>query len=149
MRKNKMGTWLKIAIIFSVLMTLTFVGSLICILVTKSLVGHIILLISGLIELAVAGIVAFFENTIENYTCPECGTTRKREREYLRTEETVSDTSTTRNSVIKYKYKHFYLDTYTCPNCGTEKNVHTSGYGGELLILNGQTFDKRISPREF
>lgn len=129
---------LLLAIVFAIGLILAFLGHSI---------GNLILLISGIIDLVIASILFFVVDYRNKYICPQCGKKRVHHRQFLRTTETVKQSTVMRT----YEYKHHYLDTYVCENCGCTKRLTVSKYGGKVTqsFSSGNIEDNRKSPIEF
>lgn len=123
-----------------------FVVFLIMSITLDTTAGNVLLLISGLGELAVAYILYKIVDMRKKKICPECGAKRKHSREF---EETTEREKNFRDSYVE-TYTHHYLDSYTCPECDTTLTVKVKKSGGSYTELaSGKIIDKRREPKEF
>ena len=148
-KNNKLGVGTKILILILILSIIFMILGIILAKNANS-IGNKILLISGIIEFALAFVMFEVALHKERYTCPCCGHKRVHHRQFIRTEEKISQISSMDNPGTRYQYTHVYEDTYVCPNCGetlTESNVKKSG--GELRDCAKGTYDHRVNIHEF
>lgn len=123
-----------------------FIVGLILTLASRSGVGNLILLVSGVIDLIVAVVLYKIVDYRTKYTCSECGAKRVHHREFIRTEERDE----TINGRFRRKYTHVYRDTFVCPQCGETLTMIVRKYGGMYSETeNGGILDQRIPPRTF
>ena len=131
-----------------------FVILLILAITIKNSTINIIMLVTGVVEIASAALLFYIALQRERFTCPECGTKRIHSREYLSTSEKVTTSNYGRVNYPegnkKTTFTHHYMDTYACPNCGTKTTNKVNKSGGEYIIFNnGHINDTRRDPREF
>lgn len=133
-----------------------FIISLVLALTLDSLLGHFMLLGSGLIDFIMAFMLASRANQQRLLTCPECGTQRIQHRRFLETTkkekffERNPDKKADESIRFIITYTHWYLATFTCPNCGETVQEKVSDGGGVVTIYySGREKDTRSQPREF
>ena len=133
-----------------------FLVSVVLALLLDNLIGHFVLLGTGIVDLVIAFIMASRAAQRARLICPECGTHRVEHREYLETTKTEKfferDPNKKPDESIRFliSFKHWYLASYTCPKCGETMQEKVSDGGGVVTIYySGREKDTRTQPREF
>lgn len=134
-----------------------FVVSLILSLVLDNLLGPLLFLVTGLIDLVVAFVMFNRAASVDLVTCPECGGQRVEEcRKYIETTEKekyferVPHKNPDETIYFQKTYKHWYLAMYVCQKCGKTDEKKVSEYGGVYTIYySGRVKDTSKRPVMF